>query len=186
MAIQNQSSQHSTSSKAALIVRQVRVLFSAYRRADFADPEGFIAQLGIVLEDYSDAVIIAVTHPRTGLQRRSEWPPSIAKVVEACEAESAAIATSRRLAEMRPTSLQQLPHMPQHRANVYVPADNALFPSMVDRARGGDEQEYRYDDRGGIWVALGWLRDDDSARPTVRRFNAADLQAIYARNDEAA
>jgi hypothetical protein len=74
------------SEKAALIARQVEILFSAYRRADYEDPRGFILQLGSVLEDYRDDVIIHVTSPKTGIQRRLKWPPSIAEVVEACDA----------------------------------------------------------------------------------------------------
>ena len=66
------SKQSTISPKAMLIKRQAKILFSAYRKDDFADPEGFIVQLGIVLESYEDEVIIAVTDPRTGLQRRDE------------------------------------------------------------------------------------------------------------------
>lgn len=61
------------------------MLFSAYRREDFADPEGFVAQLGLVLTEFSDEVVIYVTSPRTGLQRRLKWPPTISEVIEACE-----------------------------------------------------------------------------------------------------
>jgi hypothetical protein len=95
-------STNSTSAKADLIKRQTRILFSAYRRDEFADPEGFIAQLGVVLEGYADAVILAVTSPRTGIQRRLKWPPSIAEVVEACDAEAAQRARVARHNSMPP------------------------------------------------------------------------------------
>jgi hypothetical protein len=68
-----------------LIAKQIEVLFSAYRRADYADPVGFVAQLGAILEGYPEDVIVYVTSPQTGLQRRLTFPPSIPEVVKACD-----------------------------------------------------------------------------------------------------
>jgi hypothetical protein len=65
------------------------MLFSAYRTEQYADPDGFMVSLGIVLEQYCDEVVLYVTNPRTGIQRRSIWPPSIAEVVRACDARQA-------------------------------------------------------------------------------------------------
>lgn len=64
------------------------MLLSAYRRDDYADPDAFVAQLGAVLQGYSEAIIAHVTSPQTGLQRTCKFPPSIAEVVEACEQEA--------------------------------------------------------------------------------------------------
>ena len=69
-----------------MIGDQIAVLFAAYRKADYADPDGFTTQLAVVLSDYPDEVIMEVTSPRTGVQRTHKWPPSIAETVEACEA----------------------------------------------------------------------------------------------------
>jgi hypothetical protein len=69
----------------ATVSRGIQALFSAYRSADYADPEGFVAQLGTVLSDFPDEIVTYVTSPRTGLQRRSKWPPTINEVLEACE-----------------------------------------------------------------------------------------------------
>lgn len=76
---------------------------------------------------------------------------------------------------------------PHHRASVYVPADNAMFPQMVDRARNADANDYRYDqERGGIWVVHGWVEGDNaSSKRATKRFTADDLRRIYARHDEA-
>jgi hypothetical protein len=57
-------------------------ILSSYRRDDFADPDGYLVQLGMVLERYDDAVIRAVTSPLTGIQRSCKFPPSIAEFVE--------------------------------------------------------------------------------------------------------
>lgn len=61
------------------------MLLSAYRRDDYADPRGFVTQLGVVLEKYPEWVVRYVTSPDTGIQRRQKFPPSIAEVVSACE-----------------------------------------------------------------------------------------------------
>jgi hypothetical protein len=66
---------------------KARMVFGAYRRDEFADPENFIVQLGMILERYDDQVIEHVTSPLTGIQRKCKFPPSIAEIVEACDAE---------------------------------------------------------------------------------------------------
>ena len=68
-----------------VVDQQMAILFSAYRKADYADPEGFVIQLGVILSDYPPDVVRHVTDPRTGIQRRLKWPPTIAEIVEACD-----------------------------------------------------------------------------------------------------
>src|ERR1700676_5014825 len=86
------SSQQSTensrnlNARKKLILQCQRMLFGAYRADQYADPDGFMIQLGMVLEQYSDEIVVYVTDPRTGVQRDSVWPPSIAEVVRACNA----------------------------------------------------------------------------------------------------
>lgn len=62
------------------------MLYSAYRTDQYADPEGFMASLGLVFSQYPDDVIVYVTDPRTGVQRGKVFPPSIAEIVAACDA----------------------------------------------------------------------------------------------------
>ena len=87
-ASRKHSAESSLSSKdrRALIIKCQLAIFSAYRIDQFADPEGFKNSLGAIFEGFPDEVIIYVSDPRTGIQRREEWPPSIAKVVSACKA----------------------------------------------------------------------------------------------------
>lgn len=73
-------------SRKQTIIQAARMIFSAYRRDDFADPDMFVLQLGIVLERYPDDVIGELSHPLSGIQRRLKRPPSIADIVEAAEA----------------------------------------------------------------------------------------------------
>jgi hypothetical protein len=61
------------------------MLFSAYRADQYSDPEGYMASLGMVLEQYPDAVALYITDPRTGIQRHCKWPPSISEIVAACD-----------------------------------------------------------------------------------------------------
>ena len=67
------------------ISRRAQMVFGSYRRDDFADPENFLLQLGMVLERYSDKVIETVTSPLSGIQRECKFPPSIAEFVEFCD-----------------------------------------------------------------------------------------------------
>ena len=83
--------------RSAMIADRIELLFSAYRRDDYADPERFVTQLGVVLTDYSDDIIQYVTDPRTGIQRRIKWPPSIPEIVEACDERKKALEKSAEL-----------------------------------------------------------------------------------------
>lgn len=88
-ALTEASSARSTGSKdtsrAVRITRAARAIFSAYPRDDYADPDAFVLQLGMVLERYPDEVISEISHPLTGVQRRCKKPPTIAHIVEAAE-----------------------------------------------------------------------------------------------------
>lgn len=64
------------------IAKCARQVFGSYRKDDFADPDGYAVQLGMVLERYDDKVIEAVTSPVTGIQRTCKFPPSIAEFIE--------------------------------------------------------------------------------------------------------
>ena len=64
------------------IKKCAQLILGSYRRDDFADPESYAVQLGMVLERYDDKVIEAVTSPATGIQRNCKFPPSIAEFVE--------------------------------------------------------------------------------------------------------
>src|SRR5216684_3461108 len=72
------SSQQSTensrnlSARKKLILQCQRMLFCAYRA-----------------DQYADEIVVYVTDPRTGVQRGSVFPPTIAEVVRACDAHNA-------------------------------------------------------------------------------------------------
>lgn len=141
-------------------------------------------QLGMVLERYSDDVIRAVSDPRTGIQRRCKFPPSIAEVVEACEAEATSIATRARYASMPRPAPRALLEGPRERpqgycANLLVPVSSPRYVEMVERARTAATIYWRTDPRG-IWVPFTWLDDEQGSRQTWRRLSVSDLMAMYA------
>lgn len=154
-------------SRALTITRSARMIFSAYRRDDFADPEMFILQLGTILERYSDEVIAFVSGPLTGIQRKCKFPPAIAEIVEMCDGEADAIARRARYAAMPKYMPMHRPLVRRHRANCLVHQGAPQYEAMVARskAQGTSDQDWRSDPQGrGIWVAYGWLDDDGDRR----------------------
>ena len=143
----------------ATVSRGIQALFSAYRSADFADPEGFVAQLGGILSEFSDEVVSYVTGPKTGLQRRSKWPPTISEVLEACEQHQDYL---RKVRESRPVKLQRLAPPAEAAqgswANVFVPEGHVRYERLVEWTRTAEPRFWRYgkssDGRDGLWVAL--------------------------------
>src|SRR4051812_9827812 len=79
------SIENSQKARKTLILQRQRILFSAYRTDQYSDPESYMASLGMVFEDYPNDVICFVTDPKTGIQRRSKWPPTISEIVQACD-----------------------------------------------------------------------------------------------------
>jgi hypothetical protein len=63
------------------------VLFGCYRKGDANDPETYTAAAAAVLAEFPADVIRAVTDPRTGLPRKSQWLPTIKEIADACEHE---------------------------------------------------------------------------------------------------
>ena len=152
-----------SSSKAnpATVSRAIQLLFSAYRRDDFADPEGFVAQLGVILCDFSEEVVTYVTSPKTGLQRRSKWPPTISEILEACEGHQLHL---ERLRHRRPLVEQRLPPpsrkelLPGESARIFVPEGHERYAGLVVWAETADPMFWKlgksFDGcRQGIWVS---------------------------------
>ena len=75
-----------------LIAKQARVLFLAYPRSDYDDPDSTLATYVSVLEGYSDVVVEHVTSPKTGIQRRSKFAPRVAELVTECDRAAADLA----------------------------------------------------------------------------------------------
>lgn len=152
------STDSKTTSRALMITDAARMIFSAYRRDDFADPECFVLQLGIVLERYSDDVIRELSHPLTGIQRRLKKPPSIADIVEGCEdILDRRPRTAHSEDAFPPYQLRQRPApQPGDRAVCFVPATNIRYRESIAAAdENANPRDWKYDDkRSGIWIAI--------------------------------
>lgn len=62
-------------------------MFRCYPAGQANDPETYTAAISAVLAEYPPEVVHRVTDPRTGVARKVKFLPSVAEVVEACEAE---------------------------------------------------------------------------------------------------
>lgn len=83
------------------MTRAIKQIFSAYRKDDYADAKGFVAQLGVILEGYPPSVVEFISSPLTGIQRRAKWPPNIAEIVDACNDRLGYEVSARQLAIMK-------------------------------------------------------------------------------------
>jgi hypothetical protein len=137
-------------------------LFSAYRIDQFADPDGFKTSLGAVLEQYPDEVITFVCDPRTGIQRRSKFPPTISEIVQACDDHREYLARSRQtrsaFKERPPEPL--LRDRPQgYLATIFVPEGHSRYEKLVEWTREAQPMWWKYgessDGRNGLWVSRG-------------------------------
>jgi hypothetical protein len=154
---------NSSKAKQATISRGIQALFSAYRSDDFADPEGFVAQLGTILSEFSAEVVDYVTGPRTGLQRRSKWPPTISEVLTACEEYQDFLVKTRTA---RPVLINDrlsaplLHERPQgYRATIFVPEGHVRYEKLVAWTKEARPIWWKFgvssDNRKGLWVSLG-------------------------------
>jgi hypothetical protein len=167
------------------VSRQIQVLFSAYRRDDFADPEGFVVQLGSILSEFSDEIVIHVTSPQTGLQRRSKWPPSISEVLEACEAHQDYLKRIRARKSL-PLRLGPPPapaRAPGSLANVFVPPTHPRYGKLADWTKSADPRFFRFEaGRAGVWVSYAIWTDGAGKLP---KFASPAASSPYQSNEQA-
>ncbi len=146
------------------------MLFSAYRRDDFSDPEGFVSQLGMILSDFPDEVVVYVTSPKTGLQRRSKWPPTISEVLTACEEHQEHLARQRApRMTAAPRPRQDLrDHGPGALARIFVPEGHNRYAGLVEWTERADRALWKFgrssDSRAGLWVSHQAWNDPQSTK----------------------
>jgi len=108
------------------------LLLKAYRKSDLIDPISFGEQVAAIFEDYEDPVIIAVTNPynQDAIQRRHKFLPSLAEIVEACDAER------DRQHRMKQEPLHKTKRQtfagkrPGSRANLRIARHHPLYPEI--------------------------------------------------------
>jgi len=67
-----------------IAAQRAAILFGCYRRADANDPDVYAAAVAAILSEYDEETVIAVTDPRTGIARRSNFLPTINEIDKAC------------------------------------------------------------------------------------------------------
>ena len=153
------ASSQPSKSRMALLLRCQKTLFSAYRADQYADAEGFMNSLGAVLEQFPDEVVIFITDPRTGIQRRSKWPPTISEVIEAGEEHARYLEKLRKPRRVpEPSFSPRLQYRPDgDGATIFVPEGHPRYASFVTWAETADRFWWKYglssDGRRGIWVS---------------------------------
>lgn len=166
--------------RAEWITRRARMIFSAYRKDDFADPDSFLIQMSMVLEKYPDQVVSYVTDPLTGIQSRSKFPPVLAEIKELCDDRRAIVERLRHYA-MLPAFQRREPKPTIHPANLKIPRNAPQHGAMRAMAEQYPEM-VRVDEHGELWVPMFWT--EAAATPkSMRRFTVEDLERIYARHD---
>ena len=155
----------------ALILRCQKILFSAYRADQYADAEGFITSLGAVLEQFPDEVITYISDPRTGIQRRSKWPPTISEVIDACEDHQGHLARVRAPRPIfKSAPRQDLRDLsPGSLARIFVPEGHNRYADLVEWTSRADRAMWKFgpssDSRPGVWVSHEAWNDPKSTKP---------------------
>lgn len=119
-----------------------------------------MSSLGAVLEQFPDEVIVYITDPRTGIQRRLKWPPTISEVIEAAEDHI------KHLIRLRAPRRGEVPRLPPQLlrdrpagsgAQVFVPEGHHRYAEMEEWTKGAQAYWWKHgkssDGRYGLWVS---------------------------------
>lgn len=125
-----------------------------------------MVSLGAVLEGFPDEVIVYVTDPRTGIQRRMKWPPTISEVIEACEQYQDHLKRMRTTKPARRLSLPGTGSSGQC-VKIFVPEGHKRYAGLVKWAEGQDPKWWHFgkssDGRNGIWVPFAQWEEPQAA-----------------------
>jgi hypothetical protein len=136
-------------------------MFSCYRREDAANPEQYAAAIGLVLSGYPRSIVEYVTDPRTGIQSRCDFPPSVKEMSDACEVEMRRIAAMSK-PWVKPRAHTYIPVSKESGcfANTFFASDQPIYSAIEEyiRGKGVDPREWK---RGkspsreinGIWIS---------------------------------
>jgi len=69
------------------LIERLEMILSGYRKADYHNLQMFMTQAAMNLMKFPREIIEYVSAPETGIQTRSQWPPSLAEIINACIAE---------------------------------------------------------------------------------------------------
>jgi len=143
----------------AYCLRRAEWMFGCYRRDEANDPEIYCAAIAAVLSDYPRAIVEYVTDPRVGIPSRIKWPPSVAEVMEACDAEMKRVETmSKPIPNFRKREYMPPRTDPGCWANCFVGPESPNYAAAVEftKAPDTDARAWRFGEfRGisGVWLA---------------------------------
>lgn len=166
-ATNSRGSARSTSPhQAAYATERARLLFACYRRADAADPDGYLAAITAVLLQYDSDLIREVTDPRFGIsttEKHASFMPTSGELKRYCEAEAERKSRLKRLGDLpKPNPLRLAAPNPRDAApgayaNVFVPDGHPRYSSLVKWSETADPRLFRFgrssDARVGIWIS---------------------------------
>lgn len=119
-----------------------------------------MTSLGAVLEQFPDEVIAYITDPRTGIQRRSKWPPTISEVIEAAEDHMLHLEKLRapRTVASQPAPAVLLRDLPAGSlAQVFVPEGHSRYGKLLEWTNTAQPVWWKFgkssDGRNGLWVS---------------------------------
>lgn len=114
-----------------------------------------------MLEQYPNEVIIYVCDPRTGIQRRCKFPPTLSEIIEACDAHRDFLERAARPKVALPGRQSDARWDDRPRGalgNIFVPEGHPRYGSLVERTKTLDEIWWKYgnasDGRAGIFIPL--------------------------------
>jgi hypothetical protein len=169
-------------SRAQWLTRRARMIFSGYRRDDYADPEAFLVQLTMLMEGYSDKVVMHISDPRTGIQSANKFPPALAEIKQALDDRTVLVERLRHYATLPPYRRLTYDAPRVHPANVKVPITAPQHAAMRELA-GQLPDLARVDENGELWVPLQWMESARSELMAWKPFSREDLQGIYSSHD---
>lgn len=115
----------------------MKILIGCYPAGKPSDPEVYISAIASALANYPEEIVSRVTDPRTGVQRKNKFLPSVAEIIEACEEEMRPIRAQWRSTEQALRVQAEHAHKktPVKRAEMLERLD-ALKLEMSERERG--------------------------------------------------
>lgn len=192
LAGQPQGSKSGSSGKASQAFRhdphsclaKAKQIFSCYRRDEAQDPDGFAANLALVLGDYPAEIVDLVADPRTGII--TVFPnglPQLGQIKQVLDDKLSHREKLERLAALPKPERREIPRPPAGPgawANVFVPTFAPQYQHMIERAQSGnaDPREYRFAE-GGIFVGLSWFDGPAKLPKTFKPLSDDDLRALY-------
>ncbi len=135
------------------------MLLRCYPNGQAYDAEMYMAAISVALSDYSVEVITFVTDPRTGIWRESDYLPSGAKVIAACEAAKKALTPPLLVPTHGEMVTEKSLHpliAETHRGKVFVMRDSPEWDAWVSYTAQNYKRPFHPSFFGGFTFPTRW------------------------------